>query len=148
MILRHIDTVSRSSEKYKGDQLYQRVLFHRHAKKSIIPGGRAGQSEHANLVALHVDLKILVVVLGNLLSRLIWNGKRKAVSADFLGRKAEGDFLLEGVGIDTDGTACDQVLTAVEIQREGLAFETVGLNRQIEFHLASAESELRGSEIG
>ena len=70
------------------------------------------------------------------------------MSADFLGREAEGDFLLEGVGIDTNGTAGDQVLTAVEVQREGLAFETVGLNRQIEFHLASAESELRGSEIG
>ena len=31
LILRHIDTVSGSSEKHEGDQLYQRVLFHRHA---------------------------------------------------------------------------------------------------------------------
>src|SRR5262245_5489304 len=142
LILRHVHTVSRGSEKDKGDKLYQGVLFHRHAQKSIIPSRRAGQGEHADLVALYIDLKILLIVLGNLLVRLVWNGKRKTVGADFLRREAEGNFLLEGISIDADGTAGDQVLTAIKIQRECFALETIGLNRQIEFQLPSTEGEI------
>src|SRR5262249_34925643 len=116
LILRHVARVSRSSEKYKGDKRGQASLFHRHREKSRVPSGRAGQREYADLVALHIDLKILLIVLGNLLARLIWNGKRKTVGADFLRREAEGNFLLEGIRIDIDRSAGDQVLTAVKIK--------------------------------
>src|SRR5262245_35353793 len=70
------------------------------------------------------------------------------MGADFLRCEAEGNLLLEGISIDTDGTAGDQVLTAIKIQRECFALETIGLNRQIEFQLPSTEGELWNPEIG
>src|SRR4029077_9609604 len=70
LVFRHVDIIRWGAQKDKGHQFYQRVLFHRHAEKTIVPGRRAGQCEHANLIALHVDLKFLLVVLCKLLSRL------------------------------------------------------------------------------
>src|SRR6185369_13139001 len=104
--------------------------------------------KYADLVALHLDFKFLLVVLGDLLTRLRRNTHGESVRTQLPRSKAERDFLLESVAVDRDGTGGDEIFTAVEKQRHGFALHTRCLNRQVELEFAPTKGELRRAELG
>ena len=70
------------------------------------------------------------------------------MGADLLGSVAEGHPLGKGVLIDVNGAAGEQVLTAVEINRDGFAGQAIGFDGEIHFDLSAAKGEFRNSNIG
>src|SRR5207249_8656285 len=148
LVVRDVHGIRGRAQKNEGDELDQRVLLHRHAQKAVIPGRRAGKGEDANLVAVDVDLELLVVVFRDLLPWLSGNAEREAVGPELFGVEAEGDFLLEGIRVDGHGTAGDQVLAAIEVERNAFAFEAVNLDREIDLEFAPAKREFRRPHLG
>ena len=148
LVFRHIDGVGGRAQENERHQLDQWILFHRHAQKTVVPRRRSGQGQNADLVALHLDFKLFLIVLGDLLARLRRHAYGERMGTQFFRREAECHFLLEGIGVDGDGAGGDEIFPAVEKQRHGFALHAESLQGQVDFEFTAAKGEFRRAELG
>ena len=95
--------------------------------RSPTPGGGAGKTQDSNLVPLHIDFEILLIVLDNLLSCLGGKFQAETVGTDLLGCIGQRNLFLKGVTIDGDGTSRDKVSPPGKVERDLFSLEAVCL---------------------
>ncbi len=70
------------------------------------------------------------------------------MGAEILGRERQAHLLFKQVAVDGDLPSGDEVLAAIEEERDRPALHARGLDREIDLELPATEGKIRSAELG